>query len=177
MSWVPDVSEEQAGPEVKPVYKFLQENWGFVPNYFLALGTQPQFLQDQVNLFTHVMFEEHALPKVIKEQVALVVSGINLSNYCLAAHLEILGRMGIEKAMSRKLALNYESAQVEPKVMELFRFADKLTRHPADMEKSDVDRLRAAGWSDEAILETVLVVSLYACANRFSAGVGLVADF
>jgi len=177
MSWVPDVSEEQAGPEVKPVYQFLQDNWGFVPNYFLALGTQPKFLQDQVNLFTHVMFEEHALPKIVKEQVALVVSGINLSNYCLAAHLEILGRMGIEKSMSRKLALNYESAQVAPQVMELFRFADKLTRHPADMEKSDVERLRESGWSNEAILETVLVVSLYACANRFSAGVGLVADF
>ena len=177
MSWVRAVSEEQAGPEVKPVYKFLQENWGFVPNYFLALGTQPQFLQDQVNLFTHVMSEGPALPKKVKEQVALVVSGINLSNYCLAIHLEILGRMGIDKAMSRKLALNYESAQVEPKVMELFHFADKLTRHPADMEKSDVERLHAAGWSDEAILETVLVVSLFACANRFSAGVGLVADF
>ena len=177
MSWVPAVSEEQAGPEVRPVYKFLQDNWGFVPNYFLALGTQPQFLQDQVNLFTHVMFEEHALPKIVKEQVALVVSGINLSNYCLAAHLEILGRMGIDKSMSRKLALNYERAQVEPKVMELFRFADKLTRHPAAIEKSDVERLREAGWTSEAILETVLVVSLYACANRFSAGVGLVAGF
>lgn len=177
MSWVPAISEEQAGSEVKPVYKFLQDNWGFVPNYFLALGTQPQFLQDQVNLFTHVMFEEHTLPKIVKEQIALVVSGINLSNYCLAAHLEILGRMGIDKSLSRKLALNYESAQVEPNVMELFRFADKLTRRPADMEKSDVERLRAAGWSNEAILETILVASLYACANRFSAGVGLVADF
>ena len=177
MSWVPAVSEEEAGPEVKPVYKFLQENWGFVPNYFLALGTQPQFLQDQVNLFTHVMSEGHALPKIVKEQVALVVSGINLSNYCLAVHLEILGRMGIDKALSRKLAMNYESAQVDPWVLELFRFADKLTRHPADMEKSDVERLREAGWSNEAILETVLVVSLFACANRFSAGIGLVADF
>src|SRR5215469_6151251 len=179
MSWVSLTTEEQAGPETKQIYKFLGENWGFVPNYFQALGAHPQLLQDQVNLFTHVMFqdESRALPRIVREQVALVVSGINLSNYCLAAHLEILGRMGIDKTMSRKLALNYESAPVEPKVMELFRFADKLTRHPADMEKSDVDRLRVAGWSNEAILETVLVVSLYACANRFSAGVGLVADF
>src|ERR1700740_2587973 len=177
MSWIPAVSEEQASPEVKRVYKFLQDNWGFVPNYFLALGTKPQFLQDQVNLFTHVMFQENALPKVVREQIALVVSGINLSNYCLAAHLEILGRMGIDKALSRKLALNYASAPVEPKVMELFRFADKLTRNPADMEKADVDRLRDVGGGSAAILETVLVASLYACANRFSAGVGLVADF
>ncbi|MDP9338353.1 MAG: hypothetical protein M3P45_05740 [Acidobacteriota bacterium] len=61
--------------------------------------------------------------------------------------------------------------------MELFRFADKLSRRPANMEKSDVDRLREVGWDDAAILETVLVASLCACANRFSAGVGLVADF
>ena len=117
MSWVPAVSEEQASPEVKRIYDYLRENWGFVPNYFLALSAQPQFLQDQVNLFTHVMIDEHALSKIIKEQIALVVSGINLSNYCLAAHLEILGRLGIDKSLSRKLALSYESAPVEPRVM------------------------------------------------------------
>jgi uncharacterized peroxidase-related enzyme len=177
MSWVPAVSPEQASPDVKRIYDFLQENWGFIPNYFLALGHDSQLLQDQVNMFTHVMFQESALPRPIKEQVALVVSGINLSNYCLAAHLEILGRLGYEKSFSRKLALNYESAPVEPKVMELFRFADKLTRRPADVEKPDYDRLREAGWTQPEILEAVLVVSFYACANRFSAGVGLVADF
>lgn len=177
MSWIPLVSDEQASPEVKSIYNFLQENWGFVPNYFLALGREPQLLEDQVNLFTHAMSEEPILPKRIKEQVALVVSGINLSNYCLAVHLEILGRMGFDKSLSRKLALDYTSASVEPKIMELFRFADKLTRRPADVEKPDVDRLREAGWDDAAILRTVLVVSLYACANRFSAGIGLIADF
>ncbi len=177
MSWIPAVSQEQAGPEVKRIYDFLQENWGFVPNYFLALGHNPQLLEDQVNLFTHAMSEEPILPKRIKEQVALVVSGINLSNYCLAVHLEILGRMGIDKSLSRKLALDYTSAAVEPKVIELFRFADKLTRYPAEIEKPDVDRLKEVGWDDAAILRTVLVVSLYACANRFSAGLGLIADF
>jgi alkylhydroperoxidase family enzyme len=61
--------------------------------------------------------------------------------------------------------------------LELFRFADKLTPRPADIEKPDVDLLRETGWDDAAILETVLVVSLYACANRFSAGIGVIADF
>lgn len=111
------------------------------------------------------------------EQISLVVSGINLSSYCLAAHLEILGRLGIEKSVARKLALDYASAPIEPNVRELFRFVDKLSRRPADIEKSDVERLREVGWDDAAILDAVLVSSLYACANRFSAGIGLVADF
>lgn len=177
MSWLPSIPEEQASAETSETYDFLNKNWGFVPNYFRALGHKPQWLQDQVNLFTHVMFQEGTLPKIVKEQVALVVSGINLSNYCLAAHLEILGRLGIDKKQSRKLALDYTSADVAPNVMELFRFAAKLSQHPGDIEKPDFDRLREAGWSDDAILETVLVASLYACANRFSAGIGLIADF
>jgi len=177
MSWLPSTPEEKASPETKQIYDFLSTNWGFVPNYFQALGHAPQLLQDQVNLFTHVMFQEGALPKIVKEQVALVVSGINLSNYCLAAHLEILGRLGIDKKQSRKLALDYTTADVAPDVMELFRFAAKLTRQPGEIESPDFDRVRQAGWSDAAILETVLITSLYACANRFSAGIGLIADF
>jgi uncharacterized peroxidase-related enzyme len=99
----------------------------------------------------NAMFDDRGLPRVLKEQPAIVGSGLNVSTYCLPAHLEILGRLGLDKALGRKLALNYPSAPVEPKVMELFRFADKLTRSPGEMEKADVDRLREAGWSEAAI--------------------------
>jgi uncharacterized peroxidase-related enzyme len=177
MSWIPLVTDEQASPEVKKLYDFLREKWSFVPNYFLALGGDRQLLVDQMNLFTNAMFEDRGLPRVIKEQVALVVSGLNTSSYCVAAHMEILGSLGVPKALGRKLAIDYENAPVEPRVLELFKFAAKLTRSPADMEKADVERLRAAGWNDAAILDTVLVASLYACANRFSAGLGLLPDF
>ena len=177
MSWVPLVPDDQASPEVRRMYDYIRERWGFVPDYFYALGRDAQLLQDQMNLFTNAMFEKRGLPRVIKEQIALVVSGLNISSYCLAAHLEILGKLGVDKATGRKLALDYASAPVEPKVMEIFRFVDKLTRRPGDMEKADVDRLREAGWSDAAIVDAVLVASIYACANRFSAGLGLMPDF
>jgi len=104
---------------------------------------------------------ERALPKSLKEQVALVVSGLNFSSYCLAIYVEVLGRMGMDKALSRKLAVNYLDAPAEPRVMELFRFADKLTRRPGKMEKSDVDRLRDVGWSEEEIVEAVLAISVH----------------
>jgi uncharacterized peroxidase-related enzyme len=177
MSWVPLVTVEEATSETKNIYDFLQNNWGFVPNYYQALGPYPQLLKDQVDMFTHVMFVERALTREIKEQIALVVSGINLSNYCLAAHLEILGRLGFDRAFARKLAMNFEAAAVEPKVMALFKFVAKVSRQPADMVRQDFDTVREAGWTDAEITEGALVASLYACANRFSAAIGLVADF
>ena len=177
MSWVPLVTVDKATSETKNIYDFLQNNWGFVPNYYQALGPYPQLLKDQVDLFTHAMFVERALSRELKEQIALVVSGINLSNYCLAAHLEILGRLGFDKAFARKLAMNFEAAAVEPKVMALFKFVAKVSRQPADIVREDFDTVRGAGWTDEEITEAALVASLYACANRFSAAIGLVADF
>src|SRR5712692_8936336 len=148
MSWIPLVSDEQASPEVKRMYDYIRERWSFVPNYFHVLGPDHQLLQDQMNLLTNAMYGDHGLPRIIKEQLAIVVSGLNRSTYCLPAHLEILGKLGVEKALGRKLSLDYPSAPVEPKVLELFRFADKLTRRPADIEKADVTRLREAGWSE-----------------------------
>jgi uncharacterized peroxidase-related enzyme len=177
MSWLPVVSDEQASPEVKRIYEYIAKRWSFVPNYFRALGHDKQLLEDQANLFTNAMFDERGLPRPIKEQLAIVVSGINVSSYCLPAHLEILGRMGIDKKTGRKLSLDFRSATVEPKLMKLFEFAEKLTKRPGEIEKSDVDQLREAGWSDVAIFDAVLVTSAYAMANRFSAGLGLVADF
>ena len=50
MSWVPLVTVEEATSETKNIYDFLQNNWGFVPNYYQALGPYPQLLKDQVDM-------------------------------------------------------------------------------------------------------------------------------
>ena len=99
MPFLPVLPEQKASAEVKKIYEYVTRRWGFLPNYFEALGHEPQLLQDQVNLYTNAMHDERGLPKIIKEQIATVVSGINMSSYCLPAHLEILGRMGMDKSL------------------------------------------------------------------------------
>ncbi len=177
MSFLPVVPDEEATTEVKKIYEYVTRRWGFLPNYFQALGHAPQLLQDQVNLYTNAMQDQRGLPKIIKEQIATVVSAINMSSYCLPAHLEILGRMGMDRSLSRRLSIDYKSAPLDPKVMELLKFCEKLTTQPGDMRRADIEKLRDLGWSDAAIFDAVLITSLYACANRFSAGLGLTPDF
>jgi uncharacterized peroxidase-related enzyme len=105
------------------------------------------------------------------------VSGINASAYCLFIHMELLQRFGVDKALARKLTTDYEHADVEPKIKALFRFADKLTRQPYDIEDEDIEAVKKAGWDDAAVRETVLTVSYFNYVNRVSLGLGLVADF
>jgi len=83
----------------------------------------------------------------------------------------------VDKALARKLTADYENAAVDSNVKALFRFADKLTRHPDDIEESDTDTLKKAGWDDDAVRETVLTVAYFNYINRVSLGLGLVTDF
>ena len=51
-------------------------------------------------------------------------------------------------------------------------YAVKLTRTPGDMERADVDALRAAGFSDRDVLDIAEVTAYYAYANRIADGLG-----
>jgi uncharacterized peroxidase-related enzyme len=175
MSFVSVIPEAQAGPELKPLYEEVKVGWDSLPNFWQAQGRRPDLIRVQKDLYANV-FANGALPQALKEQIGLVVAGINTSSYCIAMHMEILRRMGIEKPLARKLATDWEHAPVEPKVMELFRFAAKLTKRPGDISKEDIEVLREAGWDDEAIYETVLAASAMGLFNRVSLGLGLVAD-
>lgn len=176
MSYVDPVPMEQAGPELRVFYEQVRQNLGFIPNYFLAQGRIPELVDAQLRM-REVIMREGALSAQVKGQLALVVSGINTSSYCVAVHLELLRPLGIEKPLGRILATDYARAPVGEKIQSLFRFADKLTRHEADVVPSDIDAVFAAGWGQAELFETILVVSLMNFANRFAIGCGLMADF
>ncbi len=176
MSFVALAKEEEADPELKQRYQAIRKAFGFMPNYFLALGKDVRLTDAQLAL-ADAITGDGALPGTVKEQIGVVVSGVNTSSYCIALHMEILRRFGIEKPLSRKLATDWPSATADDKVKALFRFADKLTSKPEEIEQADVGALRAAGWDDAAIRETVMTVALFNFFNRVSIGLGVVADF
>jgi len=52
-------------------------------------------------------------------------------------------------------------------------YAAKLTREPWAMVEGDVDALRAAGFSDAAVLDVNQVAGYYAFVNRLADGLGV----
>lgn len=176
MPYVNEVEQADAGSGLRVIYQKLEEEFGFLPHYFKVLGAAPEVIQAQLAMNEAVM-SAGALPTALKEQIGLVVSGINSSSYCIAIHMELLRRFGIEKAVARKLATDFGSAPVDEKTKTLFRFAEKLTRKPLEIEQPDADAVLHAGWTQAALRETVLVVAYFNFVNRVSFGLGLVADF
>ncbi len=176
MPFVTLVSDEQAAPELKQIYNQVRQSYGSLPDYFQALGRAPAVIPPHLALGQAIL-SDGALSRKEKEEILVVVSGINTSSYCVARHMQALRNLGVDPALSRKLAVDHEHAPVEEKLKALFRFADKLTRKPEAIEQADADAVRAAGWDEAALSEAVAVVAWANFINRVSIGLGLVVDF
>lgn len=175
MSYVPKITEEQAPAELKPLFGKLKEHYGFVPNYFQALGRHPKLVERQMHLAEAVL-EEGTLSAAQKEEILLVVSGINSSSYCVRAHLQMLHHLGVEESLGRQLAVDYRSAAVDSRHMALFEFAAKLTQTPDEITQRDADVLYRENWDENALIETVLTVAWANFINRVAFGLGLFMD-
>ena len=55
----------------------------------------------------------------------------------------------------------------------MLEYVDRVTRTPGAVEKADVERLRDAGFGDEAILEINQIAGFFAWCNRTVSGLGV----
>lgn len=75
------IGPQAATGEIKPVYDQLQQCMGRVPNIFQSLSLRPPLLSATANLVGAAMLAPGALPRDIKETIAVVVSRVNHCHY------------------------------------------------------------------------------------------------
>jgi uncharacterized peroxidase-related enzyme len=178
LSMVSEAEAAAARPDevVKHLYARLQDEKGTVLDFWKAQACCPDAIDAQVAMHGSVM-RDRGFEQRFKEQLGVVVSGLNTSSYCVALHMELLRQMGIEKPIGRKLATDYEHAPVGEREKALFRFADKLTQRPGDVTEDDVRALLGAGYTEAQVTEAVIAISWFNFLNRISLGLGLMAEF
>jgi len=69
-----------------------------------------------------------------------------------------------------RIEADWTAAGLDDRRRAMLRYAVRLTRAPASIERRDVDDLRAAGLDDRDVLELAEVVAYYAYANRIADG-------
>jgi uncharacterized peroxidase-related enzyme len=75
--------------------------------------------------------------------------------------------------LADRIERDFEGAGLDPRRLEILRYAARLTLRPADVERSDLDRLRQVGLGDRDILAVAEVTSYYAYVNRIADGLGV----
>ncbi len=71
------------------------------------------------------------------------------------------------------MARDYTQLQLDPADRAMLDYAAQLTRRPATVTPGDLERLRAVGFSDEAILQINLIASWFNYINRVADGLGV----
>lgn len=158
-------------------FEQMQTAFGFVPNFFRAQTMRSDLIESEVQLMGTILLKEGGLTRQQKEYVFLVCSAANLSTYCVTAHCEIVRILGIQGPEPEQIALDYTSTSLPLVTKALLGFALKLNSEPSKVRRADVDALRTYGFSDDQILETVIVVGFAKFANFVSFGLGTVPDF
>jgi uncharacterized peroxidase-related enzyme len=68
---------------------------------------------------------------------------------------------------------DYRSAGLTPREVALLDFSVKLTEHPRDVRRIDLDSLRAHGLNDEQLVDAVHCIGYFNFINRVLDGLGV----
>ena len=173
MSFLP----ETENPEVLASLAVFKQHYGFIPRVFYAQMVRPDLVESQAKLIETLLFAKGSLTRIQKEFILLAVSGANLNTYFPAAHSRTLQFLGVKAEQSELVAVDHSKATLPAADAALLDFARKLALQPHTFSADDVDGLRNKGFSEEQILEAVLMVGLTNLLNAIQMGLGTEPDF
>lgn len=176
MAWIRVVPPKEATGTLKREYARAVQERGALANIHAVTSLHPGILDAHLSLYEEIHFAESPLSRRERELVATVVSRENRCAYCVAHHADAFGRHANEPGLQALVATDYTKAKLTEKERALADHAVKLTRAPGTLTEADVERLRAVGLDDRAILDLTLVVAYFGFANRLASGLGLTAE-
>jgi uncharacterized peroxidase-related enzyme len=151
-----NVEVAQATGEAAKLFTAIKGAIGMVPNAYAAIGNNsPLALQASLNL--DAALAKSSLSSKEIEVVKLAVSEVAACDYCLAAHT----LMGKKAGLGREAILGVRHGQPsgDERLDALARFARTLTSTSGTAPAEVVAAVKAAGYSDAQIVDTLLAIS------------------
>jgi RNA polymerase sigma-70 factor (ECF subfamily) len=173
----PYLSAVELKPESFPPFAFFLERFDLIPKLFQAQTLRPDVIEAEADAVRKVLGPEEVLTHMQKECIFLIGSAARLNTYCVAAHCEMLRKMGISMEESDQIAVDHHQADLSGADKVLLDFSLKLATQSSDVRREDVLLLRRHGFSDEQTLEAVAATALNNFFNTLQMGLGTSPDF
>jgi uncharacterized peroxidase-related enzyme len=170
------IEESAATGEVAALYDYFRTHFGRpdVPGILKCFATHPPLLKHMMDLSESLIFADGALTRRHKEMIATLISEQNLCPYCADSHGYFLRIHGA--SAQALLAIQSDdlcSSALSAPEQALLRFARKVNINSHEIDRSDVEEVQRAGWSELQIAEAVHVAALFATFNRIANAFGL----
>ncbi len=173
---LPVVEEAAATGEVAEAYQYFRERFGrpAVPGILKCFSSSPEMLKIIIQLGSALVFSEGVLGRRMKEMIATYVSSLNECPYCLDSHGASLRAQGGEESLLKAItAGDLADGSISVPDGLLLEFVRKITAESHKIEEADIRDLRASGWDERQIAESIYVAAMFACFNRVANAFGL----
>ena len=134
----------------------------------------PKGVRTLCKLHDEILREDSELSIGERELIAAVTSATNACNFCFGAHRRIANAFDIDADLVDAIATDFDAAPIDTRMRPLLAYVIKLTETPAQMTDTDADAVYAAGWSEEALMDTIFICGLFNMMNRIVDGSGVV---
>lgn len=153
----------QAEGKAKELLDGVKQAMGATPNIFTTFANAPAALSAYLNF--NAALGGGVLDAKLREQLAVTVAGFNGCNYCASAHVFLGGKAGIAK---EELLANSKGHSADSKTQAAIGFARALLEKRGKVSDDDLAAVRAAGFSDEEIIEILAHVAMNTFTNYFN---------
>lgn len=128
---------------------------------------------DHLVRFTEeVMRGPSPLSPGLRELIGAYFSKRNQCAFCSDAHAAAAAEY-LEEGLVEEVLRDVETSRLDEAHKALFRYVGKLAEYPERVVSSDIIRLKKAGWSEEAIYDTLTVASVFKFYNTWNNGSGV----
>lgn len=141
------VPEAEADGAVAEVFEEERQFWGYLPNYAGAFSHRPQVLEGWRKLNGSI---KAGMDRRLYELATLAAAITVGSSYCSLAHGKFLTAFYQPDQVAELAA---DRTVLPPAEQALMAFAAKVARDASAITQEDVDRLRAAGFSDMDVFD------------------------
>lgn len=160
MARLPQLCEADAPEASKPLLDAVKKKFGMIPNLVRVFANSPAVLEGYLALAGAL--GKGRFGPAQREAYALVTAGTNGCDYCASAHAAAAGSM---KVPAEEIERNLAAASEDAKLAAGLAFAREVIETRGFVPDGALDAVRAAGHSDEEIVEIVGTVTLNILTN------------
>jgi len=166
----PDTAEGAAAG----ILSGARDQLGFVPNMYAAMANAPPVLEHYTASYG-VFREAASFTPAEQETVFLTISQANGCHYCVAAHSMLADMMsGVPKDALE--ALRKGDTPADNRLGALSEFTRRMTLLRGAVDKDDVDRFLATGFTNQHVFGVILAIACKTFSNYTNHLVGTEVD-
>lgn len=171
----PHADFEHLPDDIRARILAVQEKAGFVPNVFLVLARRPEEFRAFFAYHDALMEKDGGgLTKAEREMIVTATSALNNCLYCVIAHGAVLRIRQKDPNIADQIAINHHKAPITNRQKTMLDFALRVAGpQSSSIKDADIDRLKAAGFSDEDVWDITAITAFYGLSNRMANVTGM----